>query len=152
MSPKTVLGVAAATLIFDKQGRVLVLRRSIDDRHRPGEWDIPGGAIDIGEPVLDGAIREAREEVGVMIPPNSMQLCYAHSSVIYHTELKERVSITWLVYAARLPSEQSVQLSEEHDEYHWWTLDEFLEKSSHQPQLELVRYVQDNGIMTDLWS
>jgi 8-oxo-dGTP diphosphatase len=33
--------------------------------HEGGTWSCPGGALEIGEAALDGALREASEEVGV---------------------------------------------------------------------------------------
>ncbi|HWW45558.1 MAG TPA: NUDIX hydrolase [Acidimicrobiia bacterium] len=37
--------------------------------HRGGTWGIPGGALDWGEEPLEGALREFREEIGV-VPPS----------------------------------------------------------------------------------
>ena len=57
------VGVAAA--VFDAAGQVLLVRRG-----RPplaGQWGIPGGLLEVGEPLRDGAIREVREECGIEI-------------------------------------------------------------------------------------
>ena len=55
------VGVAAA--VFDAAGRVLLVQRG-----RPpgaGTWGLPGGLLDLGEKLADGAAREVREECGI---------------------------------------------------------------------------------------
>lgn len=54
--------VAAAVLCRDHEGRVLVVHDSFK-RH----WTIPGGVVDGGEDPATGAVREAREEAGVIV-------------------------------------------------------------------------------------
>jgi ADP-ribose pyrophosphatase YjhB (NUDIX family) len=48
--------------IFDDQGRLLLAERA-DSR----EWCIPGGAADVGESPSAGAVREVREETGLLV-------------------------------------------------------------------------------------
>src|SRR5258708_17809901 len=36
------------------------------------EWSIPGGLLEVGEPVREAAIREAREEPGLTIEPGAL--------------------------------------------------------------------------------
>lgn len=56
---------AAAALVVDEAGRVLLARRA----HEPdaGLWDTPGGFLDEGEDPRAGLVRELREEAGVEI-------------------------------------------------------------------------------------
>ena len=42
------LDFIAKTYILNN-GKMLALRRSANDTHRPHTWDIPGGAVDYGE-------------------------------------------------------------------------------------------------------
>ena len=46
--------------IFDEKGEVLLQRR-VDN----GYWGLPGGKVDIGESLSQGAIREVLEETGL---------------------------------------------------------------------------------------
>jgi 8-oxo-dGTP diphosphatase len=56
--------VGAGAIIIEAGGVVLVKRR-----HAPlaGEWSIPGGVLDVGEMVRAAAVREAREETGLVV-------------------------------------------------------------------------------------
>ena len=61
------VGVGAVIIERD---RVLLVRRA----HPPiqGQWSIPGGALEVGELVRDAAIREAREETGLVVEPGEL--------------------------------------------------------------------------------
>ncbi|MBQ8514036.1 MAG: NUDIX domain-containing protein [Ruminococcus sp.] len=63
-------------LIQDMEGRFLVQKRSEKKRNLPGHWDVTAGAADAGEDGCTAAIREAREEVGLELPPEKMQLIF----------------------------------------------------------------------------
>jgi 8-oxo-dGTP diphosphatase len=57
------VGVAAA--VFNEDGHVLLVKRG-----RPpgqGEWGLPGGLLDLGETLAEGAHREVAEECGIEI-------------------------------------------------------------------------------------
>jgi ADP-ribose pyrophosphatase YjhB (NUDIX family) len=53
---------SASAVIFDRRGRVLLQQRSDG-----GQWGLPGGSVEIGESVTDAAIREVREETGLIV-------------------------------------------------------------------------------------
>jgi len=52
----------AKVIIIDKGGRVLFLKRSDYVDKFAGEWDLPGGHIQIGEELITGLKREVKEE------------------------------------------------------------------------------------------
>lgn len=62
-----IIGVGA--IIIAKE-RVLLVKRA----HPPiaGQWSIPGGALEIGELVREAAVREAREETGLIVEPGEL--------------------------------------------------------------------------------
>lgn len=77
---------AAAALIADKQGRLLVIERAREPKK--GAWDLPGGFTDPGESAEESLRREVKEELDLEIVsmrylcsyPNTyeyMGLCYA---------------------------------------------------------------------------
>jgi 8-oxo-dGTP diphosphatase len=58
------LAVDAIIEMIDRPERPIVL---IERRYPPPGWAIPGGFVDVGETVEDAAVREAREETGLVI-------------------------------------------------------------------------------------
>jgi ADP-ribose pyrophosphatase YjhB (NUDIX family) len=68
--------------------RVALVKRA----HPPiqGQWSIPGGVLEVGELVREAAIREAREETGLIVEPGELLgvfdrvLCDAEKRVQYH--------------------------------------------------------------------
>ena len=61
------VGVGA---IIIKDERVLLVKRA----HPPiqGQWSIPGGVLEVGELVREAAVREAREETGLIVEPGAL--------------------------------------------------------------------------------
>jgi ADP-ribose pyrophosphatase YjhB (NUDIX family) len=58
MNPRVV-----AAVIVEHTGRMLLQQRAIEPS--AGLWTFPGGFLEIGETAAQGAVREAREEVGL---------------------------------------------------------------------------------------
>jgi 8-oxo-dGTP diphosphatase len=58
------VGVGA---IIIEDSRVLLVKRA----HPPlqAQWSIPGGVLEVGELIREAAVREAREETGLIVEP-----------------------------------------------------------------------------------
>jgi 8-oxo-dGTP diphosphatase len=56
----------AAAVVMDDQGRVLLVRRSERERFLPRVWGVPCGKLEPGESPVDGALRELKEETGLL--------------------------------------------------------------------------------------
>ncbi|MFD9939253.1 NUDIX domain-containing protein [Nonomuraea sp. NPDC059023] len=54
---------------------VLLIRRA-GTGYRDGQWHLPSGHLEPGETVVEGAIREAREEVGVVIAAAALRFVH----------------------------------------------------------------------------
>ena len=55
--------VGVAAVVIDARGRLLLVKRGRPPR--TGSWGLPGGLLDLGERLVDGARREVYEETGV---------------------------------------------------------------------------------------
>ena len=60
--PPTRIKLGIAVLVSDKQGWVLLEKRS-----DCGLWGVPGGRIEPGESIQDAAVREIQEETGLTV-------------------------------------------------------------------------------------
>jgi ADP-ribose pyrophosphatase YjhB (NUDIX family) len=61
------VGVGALVIESDK---ILVVKR--ENEPGKGLWSIPGGLLELGERVRDGAVRETEEETGIKIEIDSL--------------------------------------------------------------------------------
>ena len=73
-------------LFFFRESQILLIRR-FNTGFRDGEYSVPAGHLDGGEAVLQAAIREGKEEVGVDIAEQNMTF----STVMHRIEDEERV-------------------------------------------------------------
>ncbi len=55
----------AAIAVVPLDGGVVMVRRGIDPGY--GLWVVPGGFVDVGEPVEEAVVRETREESGLAV-------------------------------------------------------------------------------------
>ena len=63
--PETPLFGVGAVIV--ESGRVLLVRRW--QQPLKGKWSLPGGMLELGEPLLSGVAREVREETGLEVEP-----------------------------------------------------------------------------------
>ncbi|WP_305779288.1 NUDIX hydrolase [Nocardia nova] len=56
------LKVAVSAVVRDDDGRILLIRRTDNDR-----YSVPGGGMELGETVADAVVREVEEETGILV-------------------------------------------------------------------------------------
>jgi 8-oxo-dGTP pyrophosphatase MutT (NUDIX family) len=103
--------VGVKVVVFGPGDRILLLKRSAQSSH-PGSWDLPGGGVDRGENPLKSAIREVKEESGLLIMSPSITTTYLQQDAVDEAII---IGYSAVAYTA------DVSLSWEHSEHRWVT-------------------------------
>lgn len=103
--------LAYYALVRNPAGELLLLRRPDTASHFPGQWELPGGKGDPGEPPGRAVRREVREETGLDVEP----LRLAGATEFLVGELR----VIMLVIECACPPRPRVRLSEEHQDCRW---------------------------------
>ena len=98
--------VRKAVLVNDED-KVLILKSSDKNEKHAGEWDLPGGHIHEGEGDIEGLKREVKEETGLDIANPEMVLDDGRKKYYKSRE-----------YSG------TIEISDEHTEYEWVTIEE----------------------------
>jgi len=72
---------AAAAVVFDSGGRILLIRRSDN-----GRWALPGGTMETGETADQAVVREVKEETGYDVRVRRLVGVYSepeHTTITY---------------------------------------------------------------------
>ncbi len=105
--------IASNGFILNKKGELLLLKRSLDDKAFPGNWELPGGGVDLGQTPQQSLIREIKEECGL----NINVLDYLITSTFSIGEDAEVSEETFLCEV--IDNSFEVTISNEHSEYKW---------------------------------
>lgn len=69
--------LVAAVIVHDKAtNRVVLLQRSENAKFAQGQWDLPVGKSEPGEPITETAVRELYEETGLTVRPESLKVAH----------------------------------------------------------------------------
>jgi len=100
-----------AAVIIEHGGRLLLQQRAMEPR--TGFWTFPGGFLEIGERPEDGAVREAKEEVGLDVTVRSLQGVYS----------RPEVGIVLVVYEGTSSNDQAIVADWESTAVRWYAID-----------------------------
>jgi 8-oxo-dGTP diphosphatase len=73
MNDRLVTRLAVFVIIRNQAGEILLHQRANTD-YLDGYWDLPSGHVERDEPLLDAAVRELAEEVGVVVAKDALTL------------------------------------------------------------------------------
>lgn len=104
----------AKAVILDHEDNMLILYRSGTHPYAPHTPDLPGGKVEEEESMIDGLIREIKEEAGIVLRGNSPLLVSSHTEMDYfgydyYLEL----------YEIRFDERPIVLLGTEHEKLEW---------------------------------
>ena len=106
-------------VVFNKQGKVLIIQRSDNDDIYPGMWELPSGKREFFESSYNSLIREIKEETGLDV--KIIQPCSVFEYKIEKpNEIRDSTQINFIVTSEIT----EVKLSEEHQNYAWISKDE----------------------------
>ena len=125
------VGVSQKAVIFNEDGKFLVMLRGVTAPSNPLKWDLPGGDVDFGEDPQESILREIEEESALKIyglMPFDVDAHINGAGQHWFT----------VAYKANTKSDD-VKISWEHDEYKWVDEKEF----SGLPSIsKIVRFVK----------
>lgn len=125
--------LAVKGIIKRSDGKILVLKRSSEDDHKPNVWETVGGGMDREETPQEALQREILEETGLMVKVEQ-----PFNVFTFKKDTGEfKVGITFLCNFVS----GEVKLSHEHSDFRWIDPKEFAEMES-VPSLheEIARY------------
>lgn len=108
------MNIVGIVILVDHE--VLLLKRSKDKKHFPLTWNLPSGKVEVGEEVIDAAVRELYEEAGIHLTAADLTL----SAQFYHyDDAQPGAGIIFNAFVARRDGKPPVILNEESEEYTW---------------------------------
>ena len=118
MGNNITLQVGVKILLKNKEGKYLLLRRSLEKYPEvKGRWDIVGGRIEPGKPLLENLQREIKEEVGLVL--EGVPRLISAQDILRNPE-KHVVRLTYL---GKGDGEITLDRTE-NDMYKWYSWDE----------------------------
>lgn len=110
------VGVGA---IIIRDDRVVLVKRA----HPPiqGQWSIPGGVLEVGELVREAAVREAREETGLIVEPG--ELLGVYDRILRDGEKRVQYHYVLVDFLCR-PVGGKLQADSDAAEVRWFTREE----------------------------
>jgi 8-oxo-dGTP diphosphatase len=103
-------GIAAKAFIV-KEDKLLIIKRSLNDVHGAGMWEIPGGRLELDEDPIEGLKRETKEETEIDI-----EVLYPMN--VQHFTREDGQKITMIIFLCKALNDK-IKLSEEHSDFEW---------------------------------
>lgn len=95
----------------------LLIKRSEKEIY-PGLWQMVSGSVEEGEKAFEAALREVKEETGI-IPLKMWVLPNINS---FYSPVTDKINFS-PVFLVKAASESSVVLSDEHEDYGWFSVE-----------------------------
>lgn len=112
--PATSLVPSANVVVVNHSGQLLLIRRTDNDN-----WALPGGAMDLGESLVEAARRETAEETGVQVQITGLVGIYTDPRHVIHYTSNDEVRQEFSVVFTARPVSGQPRPSSESREVHW---------------------------------
>ncbi len=106
-------------LIQNTKGEILLVHRVKND---VDYWDFPGGKVNKNEALLDALSRELDEEIGFSVFDDIRFYYACQSTNILPSD--DDIGLLLFVYRSKPVDKLNINLSPEHDDYKWHTIEE----------------------------
>jgi 8-oxo-dGTP pyrophosphatase MutT (NUDIX family) len=119
-------------------------QRSMEKSH-PGEWEVPGGCAQTGETSVGTLLREAKEEVGLILKNGDYTLV--------GTELYKKQFVDVYVTTKKVNIDEIVLQEEEVSDCRFFTKEEFLKMAEENKVVKSVfnRYLSFKDKLEENW-
>ncbi|MCH9634555.1 MAG: hypothetical protein S4CHLAM7_13080 [Chlamydiae bacterium] len=131
MNEKSSLFVVAVIALIIKNGKLLIMKRSPNKKASPNIWETLSGRLHPNENPYEGLLREIKEESGLEVTLEKTPFD------VYTTRYLKQPMIALVFEAKHLSGE--VNLSEEHSEFQWASINEFEKKTTLKRLLKSVK-------------
>ncbi|MEP6479189.1 MAG: NUDIX domain-containing protein [Rhodoglobus sp.] len=138
--------LVSRVLLFDRDDRILLFLTTAPDTSGVARWLTPGGGVDAGESHLAGALRELREETGLVLDHLDGPV-WSHDYDVQwdaadhatgHAEFYTAVTDAFEPSDAEWTDDERVDVLE----HRWWTLTELITTKEPYEPAELVDLVR----------
>ena len=118
MNDEKIVKVGLGLYIFNEKHQILLgLRKSV---HGNGTWCPPGGHMEYGESFEEGAVREAKEETGLIIAPKDVFLADVTND-FFEESGKHYVTLNMVTH--RFDGEPKIMETDKCAEWRWFDED-----------------------------
>jgi len=135
-------------VLLVRDDQVLLTQRRDTNPQFDGLWHLPSGKLDAGESVLDAAVREAAEEVGVLINPADLH--HVHTLHVNGSGAEPRLG---LFFEARQWAGEPVNREPDKcSAVQWFNLDALPTQLIDYPAAGLHAYLAGNSFSVQGWT
>src|SRR5262245_54755376 len=99
---------------INAQGAIRLIRRTDNDN-----WAVPGGGMDLGESIIDAAVRETQEETGIICEITGLVGIYTNPHHVIHYTSNNKVRQEFSIVFTARPVAGELRPSSESSEPQW---------------------------------
>lgn len=131
---------SCGSVVFMKGNQVEYLLLQGGSVGRSGSWDFCKGEVDIGETETDTAIRELKEETGMM---DTYLMEGFREEIRYFFKVRGKTMLKTAVFFLFETGQSEVKLSWEHIAYEWLVYEKAMERLTHSNSRNVLKKAQD---------